>query len=182
MQPFLTHHGSQAAKDASASQDKLIDLFNRIEHFFGRLEIYTGITPTAAMTGIIIEIMVEVLTILAIATKEVRRGRLSELMLRRFTIHDSCYLEKYIRKLTGNSEIEDSLDKLDKLTQDEVRMAAAELLKITHSVEENVQDVRDNVQDIDNKVQGIGSDVKDISSEIRGVDDKLDQVNSSLSL
>ena len=134
------------------------------------------------MTGIIIEIMVEVLTILAIATKEVRRGRLSELMLRGLTIHDSCYLEKYIKKLTGNSEIEDSLDKLDKLTQDEVRMAAAELLKITHSVEENVQDVRDNVQDIDNKVQGIGSDVKDISIEVRGVDDKLDQINSSLSL
>jgi hypothetical protein len=32
------------------------------------------------MTEIIIEIMVEVLTILAIATKEVKRGRLSELL------------------------------------------------------------------------------------------------------
>ena len=33
------------------------------------------------MTDIIIEIMVEVLTILAIATKEAKRGRLSELYL-----------------------------------------------------------------------------------------------------
>ena len=40
------------------------------------------------MTDIIIEIMVEVLTILAIATKEAKRGRLSELMLSRFTILD----------------------------------------------------------------------------------------------
>jgi hypothetical protein len=32
------------------------------------------------MTDIIIEIMVEVLVILAISTKEVKRGRLSELM------------------------------------------------------------------------------------------------------
>jgi hypothetical protein len=32
------------------------------------------------MTNIIVQIMVEVLTILAIATKEVKRGRLSELM------------------------------------------------------------------------------------------------------
>jgi hypothetical protein len=87
LQPILTHHGSQAAKDASASQDKLIDLFNRTERFFRRLEIYTGITPTTAMTDIIIEIMVEVLVILAIATKEVKRGRLSELMSRRFIIH-----------------------------------------------------------------------------------------------
>ena len=40
------------------------------------------------MTDIIVDIMVEVLTILAIATKEVKRGRLSEPMLCRFTIFD----------------------------------------------------------------------------------------------
>ena len=36
------------------------------------------------MTDMIVEIMVEILTILAIATKEVKRGRLSELMLHEF--------------------------------------------------------------------------------------------------
>ena len=80
---YIDTNGSQAGKDAVASQDKIIELFNRIEHFFRRLEIYTGITPTTAMTDMIIEIMVEVLTILAIATKDVKRGRLSELMSRR---------------------------------------------------------------------------------------------------
>jgi hypothetical protein len=40
------------------------------------------------MTDIIVDIVVEVLTILAIATKEVKRGRLSESMLCRFTILD----------------------------------------------------------------------------------------------
>ena len=38
------------------------------------------------MTDILIEIMVEVLAILAITTKEVKRGRLSELMSRKFTV------------------------------------------------------------------------------------------------
>jgi hypothetical protein len=85
---YFDTHGFQAVKDASSSQDKLIVLFNHIERFFGRLEIYTGLTPTAAMTNIIVEIMVEVLTILAIATKEVKRGRLSELIPRRFKILD----------------------------------------------------------------------------------------------
>jgi hypothetical protein len=85
--PILTPD-SQATKDVRASRDKLIDLFNSIERFFQRLEIYTGITPTTAMTDIIVDIMVEVLTILAIATKEVKCGRLSESMLRRFTIID----------------------------------------------------------------------------------------------
>ena len=76
------------AKDASFSQRKLIDIFERIERFFLRLEIYTGITPTTAMTNIVIEIMVEVLLILGIATKEMKRGRLSELMSRNFSILD----------------------------------------------------------------------------------------------
>ena len=85
---YFDRNGSQTATDASASQDKLIELFNRIERFFGRLEIYNGITPTTAMKAIIIDIMVEVLSILAIATKEVKRGRFSKLMSHRFTILD----------------------------------------------------------------------------------------------
>ena len=79
-QTYFDTNGFQAAKDANASQGKITEIFNRIERFFGRLEIYTGITPTTAMKDIIVEIMVEVLSILAIATKEVKRGRLSELM------------------------------------------------------------------------------------------------------
>ena len=66
----------------------MVDIFNRIEHFFRRLEIYTALTPSKAMTEIIVEIMVEVLTILGIATKEVKRGQLSELISRVFTILD----------------------------------------------------------------------------------------------
>ena len=69
---------SQTVKDVSSIRDKLIEVFIRIERFFHRLEIYTGITPTAAMRDIIVEIMVEVVAILGIATKEVKRGRLSK--------------------------------------------------------------------------------------------------------
>ncbi|KAI0263498.1 hypothetical protein BGY98DRAFT_1192421 [Russula aff. rugulosa BPL654] len=105
-----------AAKDARASRDKLIDLFSGIERFFQRLEIYTGITPTTAMTNITVDIMVEILTILAIATKEAKRGR----------------LKRFFTKLVGNTDIEDSLERLDRLTQEEARMASAELLKVTH--------------------------------------------------
>ena len=68
---------SQAAKDVEASQDALIDLFERIENFFKRLESHTAVTPTDAMTGIIVKIMIEVLNIFAIATKEIKQGRAS---------------------------------------------------------------------------------------------------------
>lgn len=80
---------SQAAKDASASQVKLIKHFHRIGRFFNLLEFYIGITPTTAMRDIIVKIMAEMLTILAIATKEVKQGRLSTSILHRFTILDS---------------------------------------------------------------------------------------------
>jgi hypothetical protein len=56
----------------------LVDIFSRIEKFFKRLESYTEVSPTAAMTDMIVEIMVEVLAILAIATKEIKERRSSE--------------------------------------------------------------------------------------------------------
>ena len=61
-----------------ASQDVLIDIFVRIESFFKRLESYTEVRPTEAMTDVIVEIMIQVLSILAIATKQIKQGRSSE--------------------------------------------------------------------------------------------------------
>ena len=76
---------SQATEDAN-SRDKLIGLFIRIEHSFRRLEVYTSIIPTVGMTDVVVDIMVEVLSILAIATKEAKFGRLSESMSLIFTV------------------------------------------------------------------------------------------------
>ncbi|KAF8268387.1 hypothetical protein EI94DRAFT_1785895 [Lactarius quietus] len=58
-----------AAMDVSASEEALADLFERIENFFKRLESYTEVPPTEAMTDMIVKIMVEVLNIFAIATR-----------------------------------------------------------------------------------------------------------------
>ena len=69
--------GSQAAKDVKEGQDALVDVFERVENFFKRLETYTEVRPTAGMTDIIAQIMVEVLGILAITTKEIKQGRTS---------------------------------------------------------------------------------------------------------
>jgi hypothetical protein len=70
----------QAAKDIDASEEALADLFERIENFFKRLESYMEVPPTDAMTDIIVKIMVEVLNILAIATREMKQGRASVLL------------------------------------------------------------------------------------------------------
>jgi hypothetical protein len=68
----------QAARDVRSSQEALIDIFERIENFFQRLEVYTEVPPTAEMMDMIVKIMVEVLSILGIATKEIKQGRTSE--------------------------------------------------------------------------------------------------------
>ena len=70
----------QAAKDVDASQEALVDLFERIENFFKRLESYTEVPPTHTMTDIIVKTTVEVLNIFAIATKEMKQGRASVLL------------------------------------------------------------------------------------------------------
>jgi hypothetical protein len=67
--------------DVRASHDTLIDIFERIENFFQRLEIYTEVSPTPEMIDIIVKIMVEVLSILGISTKMVKEGRTSEQLL-----------------------------------------------------------------------------------------------------
>ena len=71
----------QAAQGVAANKDILAELFDRIGYFFTRLETYTKVAPTAAMTDISTEILVEVLSIFGIATKEIRRGSASEFLI-----------------------------------------------------------------------------------------------------
>ncbi len=70
------------AKSVSASQGALATIFERIESFFRRLETYTEVPPTVGMTHTIVKIMVEMLSILSIATKEIKQSRASKLSFR----------------------------------------------------------------------------------------------------
>jgi len=51
-----------------------------------------------------------------------------------------------VKKLLGKNGIEDSLKRLDTLTQEEARMAIAEILRVTHSVDDNVRVVLGGAQ------------------------------------
>ena len=48
-----------------------------MESFFKRLEKYIQFRPSAAMMDVIVKIMVEVISILGIVTKEIGQGRTS---------------------------------------------------------------------------------------------------------
>jgi hypothetical protein len=63
-----------------------------------------------------------------------------------------CHLEKFGKKLIGKTDLEDALKRLDKLTQDEARMATAEVLRATHAINERVLAVDDRVASVGNQV------------------------------
>jgi hypothetical protein len=65
----------QAVKDVGASYDTLIDLLESIEHFMSRLDIYTRVPSTGEMTEIIVKIIVEIISTLALVTKQVKQRR-----------------------------------------------------------------------------------------------------------
>jgi hypothetical protein len=54
-----------------------------MENIFIRLETYIDVPKTTGMTDAIIKVMVEVLGILAIATKEIKQNRASKLIFGR---------------------------------------------------------------------------------------------------
>jgi hypothetical protein len=66
--------------------------------------------------------------------------------------------EKFGKKLIGKTDLEDALKRLDKLTQDEARMATAEVLRATHAI-------NDIVASVDNKVTEVVGGVQTIFSQ-----------------
>jgi hypothetical protein len=71
----------QAVKDVSTGYGALVDLLASFENFLSRLSIYTGVPPTPALKNVLVKIIVELLSTLALATKQVKQGRLSEFVL-----------------------------------------------------------------------------------------------------
>jgi hypothetical protein len=99
-------------------------------NFLKRLEIYTTIPPTPIMTDIIVKIMIELLSVLALATKQIQQGRFSKCVDMYACPVAQCSPEKFTQKLLGESEIEAVLQRLDRLTQEEARMTGAQTLSV----------------------------------------------------
>ena len=67
------------------------------------------------------------------------------------------------------TDLEDALKKLDRLTQEEARMANAEVLRIAHSI-------RDEVKIVNGKVDEVGDKVGDVGDKVECVDEKVQVV------
>ncbi|KAI9448938.1 hypothetical protein BJY52DRAFT_1193023 [Lactarius psammicola] len=146
-----------AAKDARASHGAIIDLFERIESFFKRLDIYTQISLTTKMAEVLVKIVIELLSILSIATKEVKRRR----------------AKVFARKLLGRTDIEDAIKRLDSLIQEEVQMAIAQILKVTTEVNDKVKDGADKSNVV---MQQMSNDMEEVKRDVVGVKADVEEV------
>jgi len=72
------------------------------------------------------------------------------------------FSEKYLKKLIGKTDIEDALKRLDRLTQEEARMAAVQVLKVANTVDDRVQGIANNIDSVDNRVAGVDNRMKDV--------------------
>jgi len=120
--------------------------------FVKRLDIYTSTNLTPIMTDIIVKIMVELLSVLALATKQITQKRFSKCQCAVTYISSmaQCVTEKFAKKLLGENEIESVLQRLDRLTQDEARIGVAETLGVVHSLVGNVKAIMEGTQCLNN--------------------------------
>ena len=85
-----------------------------------------------------------------------------------------------MKKLIGRTEIEDALKRLDKLTQEEARMVAAQTLKVSHTVDERVKGVADTVVAVDNRVARVDDRVASVNDRVVTVDDRVKLVDNKV--
>jgi hypothetical protein len=93
--------------------------------------------------------MVEVLSVLALATKRIKEGRFSKSAITHTLSMTQCALERFTKKLLGKSKVdkvEAVLQRLDRLTQEETRMTVTQTLGIVHGLEGNVRVVMGGTQ------------------------------------
>jgi len=85
-----------------------------------------------------------------------------------------------VQKLIGRTKIEDALKRLDRLTQEEARMAAAQNLKVVRTVDKRVEEVVDTVEAIDIKVASVDDQVAGVSKRVVTIDDRVNVVDNNL--
>ena len=149
--------------------------------------MYTGVSLTPAMTNKMVQITVEILDVLATATKEMGQSVASEFDLRLMSLEANIGSEKFVKKVAGWTDLEDGLTKLEKLTTEEISMAIAQLVKVTDSIDNKVTGIGEGVRGVDEKVEvvtrevhAVGGEAQVVKAEVLLVNDNVQAINNKL--
>ncbi|KAN0113428.1 hypothetical protein V8E52_007709 [Russula decolorans] len=117
-----------AAKGVSDDYNALIELFERFERYLRRLQVLTNIP--SGLGEILVEIMVELLGVLALTTRQIKLGR----------------FRKFAKKLfLGENDVEEVLQRLDRLTEGELQMTATQTLEVVNGLFKDMKIVIDGM-------------------------------------
>ncbi|KAJ6461432.1 hypothetical protein C8R45DRAFT_1028404 [Mycena sanguinolenta] len=106
----------KATQGVSEKFDALIDLLESMELFFRQLGIRSDIPLGKESKSIVVEILVEMLKALALATQMMKQNR----------------IKHFVRELFKGDDMKAILDRLQKLTTIESRMTVVEILGMVH--------------------------------------------------
>ncbi|ATY64863.1 NACHT and TPR domain [Cordyceps militaris] len=130
----------KAAKDTSAMYDGIIELFEQLQDFTSRLNIYIQHKLSASLKEKLTSILATLFQVLVISTQEVRRGR----------------FKAYFKRLFGmGSPIKEALEKLQSLTAGEEKLVLAE----TYS---GVSQLHDTTERVENLVNLVNENVRNL--------------------
>ena len=156
-----------------------------MQFFFMRLEKYIAVRPTAAMMAVIVEIMAQVISILGIATKEIKEGRIRRSFLLDLFPNLTFHAVKFSKRLFRINPLKNEFQQLEKLAPEEDLMAGADTLVIAARIDENVIPMAANVARIDEGLKdnhvvmaGVNDKVESAHAEIQAVHSQVTEINT----
>ena len=110
-------------------------------------------------------IIVVVTDILGTATKQMKQSRASEFILYLRSFEAYMCAGTFLKKIAGITKLEGGLKKLDKMKNEEARMANAELMWLAYDINKKVEGIDEKVLGVEgnvveNKVQTVMDGVK----------------------
>jgi len=120
---------NQAANGVITSCDALAEMLESIEHFINRLRIYAETSHSMpAVDEIVVKLMVELISTLALVTQKLKKRRLRESssLICCFTQREAV---KWVKNFFGVKDINVARQRLDRLLQEEDRAVGAQILR-----------------------------------------------------
>ncbi|KAJ7048703.1 hypothetical protein C8F01DRAFT_1070277, partial [Mycena amicta] len=116
----------QAAKNVSARYDSIIDLCELLHSFLERLRVYLSVQLPENMQEVVVRILTHLLSVFGLATKEIKHNRFGS----------------YLRTLIGQTDVQESLKKLNDLIGAEQSMGVANAMVFSQEILAHVQDLQ----------------------------------------
>jgi hypothetical protein len=119
------------------------------------------------MTLLLGKIVAQVLSVLALSTREMKELRISGSFRSTFCFMADYETETFMKKMAGRTDVDDALQRLDMLTKEESLITAVRNLEVTHRVDANVMATQELTHRVDDKVTTIEEVIHDVDGNVK---------------